>query len=116
MKDQSDGVQSWPERGERNGLTRSPIAGLDGLLCPVCGEIADSLPIKVQRVIQGTEECLFVCSPDCRQIALESPFLQINMFSRDLRVWERSVQSELDIESSPVAEASETEHNGREHS
>ncbi len=116
MKDQSDGVQSWPERAERNGLARPPIAGLDGLLCPVCGVIADSLPVKVQRVVQGTEECLFVCSLDCRQIALESPFLQINMFSRDMRVWERSVQSELDIDSSPVAEAPETEHNGRERS
>ncbi len=116
MKDSGDGAQSWPERIERNGLVRSPIAGLDGLLCPVCGEIADSLPVKVQRVIQGTEECLFVCSSDCRQMALESPFLQINMFSRDMRVWERSVQSELEIDSSRAAEASETEHSGKEHS
>jgi hypothetical protein len=78
-----------------------PVAGLDGVLCPICGEVVKALPVIVHRVKDDAEERFYVCSSDCRQTALQSPFLQTNMFLRDLRVWKRSFQSELGIQTGP---------------
>lgn len=76
---------------------RQAVSGLDGLLCPVCGEISHTLPVRVHRVRADAEECYFVCSEECKDAAHASPHLQTNLFGRDARVWRESVQGELGI-------------------
>lgn len=74
-----------------------PVSGLDGVLCPVCGEVVKSLPILVHRIIGDGEERFRVCSLACKQTALRSRYLQTNLFGRDLRAWSRSRQGALPI-------------------
>jgi len=72
-----------------------PESGIDGLLCPICGQVVESLPFFVYRIVGEYEEELHVCSAACRDLALKSPYVQTSLFARDVRVWTRSVQGEL---------------------
>lgn len=71
--------------------------GLDGTLCSVCGRVVESLPVRLHRFRGDFEEYLWVCSDECRSHAGQSPYVQTNLFGRDLRVWARSVQGELPL-------------------
>ena len=82
---------------EANGNKRELISGIDGVLCPVCGEVVKELPVRVHRVLADKREQFWVCSPACKETALRSPYLQTNLFERDYRIWSRSVQMTLDI-------------------
>jgi hypothetical protein len=93
----------------RNGKPADPIrerkseppcereSGLNGVLCPVCGCIVESLPVRLHRFRGDYEEYLWVCSDECRIHADQSPYVQTNLFGRDLRIWSRSVQGELPL-------------------
>jgi len=71
-----------------------PESGLDGILCPICGQVVERLPISIRRVVNGYAERLHVCSPACRAAALRSPHVQMSLFGSDPDVWTKSVQGE----------------------
>ena len=90
-----NGEAMTPERHTTNH--REPVTGIDGVLCPVCGEVVKELPVLVQRTVGDGEERFCVCSTGCREDALRSRHLQMNLFARDLKVWSRNRQATLDL-------------------
>jgi len=90
-------MSSESHEHQHDPASESPVSGLDGMLCPVCGEVVDALPVLVHRVLGDSEERFQVCSVSCREIALRSPYLQTSLFGRDLRVWSKSAQAELPL-------------------
>lgn len=91
----TNGEAMTPEQHAANN--HEPVTGIDGVLCPVCGEVVKELPVLVQRTVGDGEERFRVCSAGCREDALRSRHLQMNLFARDLTVWSRSRQAALDL-------------------
>lgn len=86
-----------PNSDRRPESAQSRESGVDGLTCPMCGSVADSLDVKVRRRVDGFEERFNVCSLECADQAQSSPFVQMSLFGGDTGVWSRSIQAELDL-------------------
>lgn len=102
-------------RPERNDHEQQPVSGIDGVLCPVCGQVVADLPVLVHRVIGDDEERFRVCSTGCRENALRAKHVQTSLFGRDLRVWNQSTQAALDLPNRDDGDESGVRHDAAGH-